>query len=405
MRSGSNGPRMGSFNRSVVLDAIRQSDGASQVELARQTGLTAQTVSNIVGRLIAERLILESKKVQGELGRPRTLLRVNLEVNYAVGVHIDPLSIMCVVVDLSGRIVAQVTRRPAPNSRPSSVVNHVVKGVQAVIEKSGVPTALIIGVGIAAPGSVDLAAGEVIGPPNLPGWGRVPLRDPVADRLNLPVILDNDATAAAMGERWVGGPRRAGSMAFVYLATGIGAGLILADQAFRGSTGNAGELGHVSIDAAGRVCHCGNRGCLEAYIAPAAIQDQLAAHRRHRPAHPPARLDWADFAARMDTGDAAVTAAMEQAGVRLADAVVGLVNLLDLPRVVIGGRNLGPLAEFFSRIVGERVNTRTMARDARTIEVVPSLVGDYVGAIGAASLVLHDSHAPHLSALLADIPE
>ncbi len=86
-------------------------------------------------------------------------------------------------------------------------------------------------------------------------------------------------------------------------------------------------------------------------LAPAAIQDQLAAHRRHRPAHPPTGLDWADFAARMDTGDAAVTAAMKQAGVRLADAVVGLVNLLDLPRVVIGGRGAGPLAEFFSRIV------------------------------------------------------
>ena len=405
MRSGSNGSRMGNYNRNVILDTIRIGDGVSRVELAQRTGLTAQTVSNIVRRLIQDRLVVESGQVRGEMGKPRTLLRINVEANYAVGVHIDPQAIICVVVDLSGRIVGRATRRPRPNSRPSSIVNHVVKGVEAALEKSGVARAFVVGVGIASPGAIDAGSGEVIGPPNLPGWGRVPLRDAVAARLDLPVILDNDATAAAMGERWVGGADRAGSMAFVYLGTGIGCGLILADQVFRGSTGNAGELGHVSIDTSGRQCHCGNRGCLEAYIAPAAISARLDATA---PADPSAReaprLDWSDFGAGFESGDSVMVRAMEDVADRLADAVVGLVNVLDVPRVVIGGRDLGPLAELFSRTVQERVNTRTMARDARTTEVVPSLVGESVGAIGAASLVLHSSYAPHLSVLLAEVP-
>lgn len=403
MRSGSNGPRMGSYNRNVVLDAIRESDGISRVELAVRTGLTPQTVSNIVRRLIADRLVAELGQVRGEMGKPRTVLRINVTANYAVGVHIDPRSIICVVVDLSGRIVGRASRRPRPNSRPSSIVNHVVTGVETAIARSGVARAFIVGVGIASPGAIDAVAGEVIGPPNLPGWGRVPLRDAVATRLGLPVILDNDATASAMGERWVGGMARSGSLAFVYLGTGIGCGLILNDQVFRGSTGNAGEFGHMSIDTAGRECHCGNRGCLEAYISPEAIRSQLASGRHGAAKEGLALLDWGDFAAALRQGDGAVTQAIQEVDDTLADAVVGLVNLLDLPLVVIGGRGLGSLAGHFSRTAEERVNTRTMAHDVRTTRVVPSLVGDSVGAIGAASLVLHSSYAPHLAVLLADI--
>lgn len=404
MRSGSNGPRMGSYNRNVVLDAIRQSEGVSRVELAQRTGLTAQTVSNIVRRLIANRLVIESGQVQGEMGKPRTVLRLNVEANYAVGVHIDPIAVTCVVVDLSGRVVARVIRHPRPSSKPASIVNHVVKGVEAALDRSGADRSCVVGVGIASPGAIDAVSGEVIGPPNLPGWGRVPLRDTVAAKLSLPVMLDNDATAAAMGERWVGGARRAGSMAFIYLGTGIGSGLILADQVFRGSSGNAGELGHVSIDLAGRTCHCGNRGCLEAYIAPAAVCERLAAGQPRARADKLETRDWSDFAAAVAEGDRAVIGAMEEVGDRLADAIVGLVNVLDVPRVVIGGRGLGALAEQFSRTVEERVNSRTIARGARIVEVVPSVVGESVGAIGAASLVLHGSYAPHLSVLLANVP-
>lgn len=404
MRSGSNGPRMGNFNRNVVLDAIRQSAGISRVELAQRTGLTPQTVSNIVRRLMVDRLVVESGQVRGDMGKPRTALRINVAANYAVGVHIDPLAIVCVVVDLSGRVVGRATRRPRPNSRPSSIVNHVVKGVAAALEKSAVSRAFVVGVGIASPGAIDTRTGEVIGPPNLPGWGRVPLRDAIAARLDLPVTLDNDATAAAMGERWVGGASRAGNLAFIYLGTGVGCGLILGDQIFQGPTGNAGELGHVSIDIAGRQCHCGNLGCLEAYISPAAICAQLGAACPGGSAGELGRLDWSDFVAAVEGGNLEVAQAMKLAGDRLADAVVGLVNLLDLPRVVIGGRGLGPLAALFCQTVEERVNTRTLARGARTVEVVPSVAGELVGAVGAASLVLHSSYAPHLSVLLADVP-
>ena len=400
MRRGSNGPRVGSYNRKVVLDAVREVEGVSRVELAKRTGLTAQTVSNIVRRLIDEDLVVESGQLQGQMGKPRTLLRINEAAYHAVGVHFDPHEVTCVVVDLGGRVVARATRTPRPGSGPSSVVTLLVKAVEAALGRAGLAPESVVGVGIASPGAIDAAGGEVIGPPNLPGWGRVPLRDTVAARLGLPVSLDNDATAAAMGERWVGGAGRSGSFAYIYLGTGVGCGLILSDQVFRGSSGNAGELGHVSIDVRGRLCHCGNRGCLEAYISPAAIRADLGGVDLVRGGP----QDWSDFARAVAAGDPGVTRAMDQAASRLADATVSLVNLLDLPRIVIGGRGLQGLAVSFSATVQARVNAHAMARGARSVEVTPTIVGENAAAIGAASLVLHSSYSPHLVALLADVP-
>jgi predicted NBD/HSP70 family sugar kinase len=395
LRSGSNGPRVGSYNRNVVLEAIRVSEGISRVELAERTGLTAQTVSNIVRRLIDEDLVHESGLIQGEMGKPRTGLRVNVAANHAVGVHIDPQAIISVVVDLAGEVVGSSTVRPRANSRPATVVDHVARGVEAAVSDSGVARSSMVGVGIAAPGAIDVESGEVVGPPNLPGWGRVPLRDSIGERLDLPVSLDNDATAAAVGERWVGGERREGSMAFVYLGTGIGCGLILADQVYRGATGNAGELGHVSLDVRGRRCHCGNRGCLEAYVAPWAIAERLGTFAEQT--RPPG---WSQFAAELKRGDTKVESEIRRAATLTADAAVGLVNLLDVPRIVVGGRDLGPLAGMFASAMEEQVNARTLARHARTVEVTTSLVGESVGAIGAARLVLHRSYGPHLNVLL-----
>jgi predicted NBD/HSP70 family sugar kinase len=404
MRRGTNGPRVGNYNRTVVLDAIRESDGISRVELSTRTGLTQQTMSNIVRRLIAEHLVVESGRIQGGMGKPRTVLRVNDRAHHAVGVHIDPKAITCVVVDLSGKVMARVISRLPLHSRPATVVNQIVRGVELAVKRSDVERDSLLGVGIAAPGTINHAGGELIGPPNLPGWKRVLLRDAVAERVGLPVLLDNDTTAAAVGERWAGGFARGGSFAFIYLGTGIGCGLVLTDQVYRGESGNAGEFGHLSIDANGRPCHCGNRGCLEAYISPAALNAELRACDHGLSAASGVDLGWADLASAIDAGDDVVLAVVIKAAERLGDAAVGLVNLFDIKRLVIGGRGINGLMGLFRAAVTERTNTRSIARGTRTVSVEASIVGEDVAAIGAASLVLHGSYAPHLSVLLADVP-
>src|ERR1019366_561523 len=155
MRRGTNGPRVGNYNRTVVLDAIRESDGISRVELSTRSGLSQQTMSNIVRRLIAEHLVVESGRIQGDMGKPRTVLRVNDRVHHAVGVHIDPKAITCVLVDLSGKVMARATSRLPLHSRPATVVNQIVRGVELAVKRSGAERDSLLGVGIAAPGTIN----------------------------------------------------------------------------------------------------------------------------------------------------------------------------------------------------------------------------------------------------------
>jgi predicted NBD/HSP70 family sugar kinase len=397
MRSGSNAPRVGSYNRNVVLDAIRQSAGVSRVELAGRTGLTQQAVSNIVRRLIQDGLVSESGQIQTGLGKPRMSLQVNERANHAVGVHIDPHSITYVVLNLVGDVVARRARRPPAGASPATVIRQVARAVGDLVAGSGVAAGSVLGLGVASPGPIDAERGEVVSPPNLPGWQRVPLRDALAEQTGLPVYLDNDATAAASGERWVGRTERSGSFLFVYLGTGIGSGLVLADQVYRGDTGNAAELGHVPVDAAGRPCHCGGRGCVEAYAGLPAILAGLGT------ADGPGYRDWADLDAAVAAGSEPVRAAVTEAAGYLGAGTVSAINMVDVNRVIIGGQVRGRCAEIFRAAVERAVSRRAIARSVRPLSVEASLAGQDVGAIGAASLVLHGNYAPHTSALLADI--
>ncbi len=433
MRSGSNAPRVGSYNRNVVLDAIRQSAGVSRVELAAHTGLTQQTVSNIVRRLIRDGLVTESGQIPTGLGKPRIGLQVNGRAYHAVGVHIDPHSITYVIVDLVGNVVARRARRPPAGTRPATVIRQVARAVGDMVAGSGVAAGSLLGIGVASPGPIDAERGEVVSPPNLPGWQRVPLRDALAEQTGRPVYLDNDATAAASGERWVGRTERSGSFLFVYLGTGIGSGLVLADQVYRGDTGNAAELGHVPVEARGRPCHCGGRGCVEAYAGLPSILASLSAaagRGASRGAGPgaspgagphagphagpgagtaagrgagPGYRDWADLDAAIAAGDRAPRDAVTVAAGYLGAGMVSAINLVDVNRVIIGGRVRRECAEIFRAGVERALSRRTIARAVRPLSVEVSLAGQDVGAIGAASLVLHGNYAPHPSALLADI--
>jgi hypothetical protein len=203
MRRGTNLPRMGDFNESVVLDAIRRVPaGLSRVELIELTGLSAQTVSNICRRLLDTGLAREAGTSSTGSGKPRRLLQVNAEARYAVGVHLDPAVVTLVVLDLLGRVVARA-QRPTPQAAdPDHTLAEMGESINALVAESGVPPGAILGLGIAAPGPVDVAAGLVIAPPELVGWGRVPLRDQLGEATGLPVLLDKDVIAAAVAERW-----------------------------------------------------------------------------------------------------------------------------------------------------------------------------------------------------------
>jgi len=407
-RFGTNLPRVGGYNQAVVLDAIRQANGISRIELATQTGLRPQTVSNIARRLLAAGLIAEAGQAPSRGGKPRTLLTVRPDAYFSIGVHLDPGAMVCTLVDLAGDIVYRNRRRLSTVGDPARLVPVVCRAVDRAVTGAGVPRERVLGLGVAVPGPLDTRHGIVVEPPNLAGWHQVALRDALQQATGLSTVVDNDATAAAVGERWAGGADRTGSFLFLYLGTGIGAGIVHAERVLRGDSGNAGELGHLVVVPDGRECRCGARGCLEAHCSPAALVADLvdrygpAAARRLglTLAADKVRTDFARLCRAAADGDGAASDTVQVAARRIGTAVLGAVNLLDVARVVLGGDAPPGFAEPVRAAIDRQVNGQAIARRVRTVAIEPSLVGPDAGAVGAASLVLHGRYAPGWRLLL-----
>ena len=446
---GTNLPKVGSYNQNVVLDAIRSSGATSRVELAERTGLTPQTISVIVRRLLTDGLVREdgaqpSAGSSSGGGKPRTTLRVEPTAGYAVGLHFDPGAIAAVLVDLAGTVLVETRRAVHPSVRPEEAVALMGRAVRKVVREARVPQRRMLGVGLACPGPIDQELGLVLYPPRLAGWDRVPLGEMLAENTGSRVTMDNDATAAAIGERWSGVAKNIGNFIYIYMGTGIGGGLFLSNQVYRGPFRNAAEIGHITAAPDGPECYCGNRGCLEAVACPAAM---VAEARRLLAAADVGRTDVgaADGGAAADgggtvdgggrgtgTGSDAVGGALAEAYARdpesvdhealcraaaegdqlarsvvdrvaghLSDVAVSVTNVLDVELLVLGGPALGAVGGIYRDAVADALARRPIARHVHRVPVSLSPAGGNAAAIGAASLVFHRAFAPQLTTLLS----
>lgn len=402
-RRGTNLLRVGDFNEIVILDAIRRAEHLlSRVELAAATGLSGQTISNITRRLLEAGLIREAgrRPADGGLGKPRTLLALEPTGQYAVGVHLDPAVVTVVLLDLTGQVVARHRSEPAGAADPARLIDGIALAIDDLIQSAGVDADRVVGVGIAAPGPIDVRRGVVVDPPNLTGWHNVPLRDELAARTGLPVLLDKDVTAAASAEKWAGGPQGEGSFVFFYLGTGVGAGLVIGDEVVRGSSSNAGEIGHVIVDPDGPLCPCGRRGCVGESSQPRYLVQQgidagiLAAGIDLDDRH---EVD-AAFARLCSLPEASELLAL--LATRIAKVVEDIANLLDLDRVVFGGPHWERLAPSFGPVLRKELERRFLVRAVHPFTAVGTSLGADVGAVGAASLVLDHTFSPNPSVLL-----
>ncbi|MFC8448586.1 ROK family protein [Kitasatospora sp. NPDC057223] len=409
-QGGTNLPRVGGYNQAVVLDAIRTAGPVSRVELVPLTGLTSQTVSNVVRRLLDAGLVAEAGHAPSSGGKPRTLLSPRADGAYAVGVHLDPEVAVVVLVNLVGEVVASRRLRLSDPSNPADVVERAAGAARRLAAGSGVDPARLLGTGIATPGPIDAQAGAVVSPPNFSGWGRVPLLEMFRTATGMPVAMDNDATAAAIGERWIGGRARTGSFLFIYLGTGVGAGIVLNNTVLHGDSGNAGEFGHMAVEPGALVCHCGGSNCLGPYVTPAAvIADLLDRHGREAAtrigvtgAAEALHTDWKALRQAVRRDDPAARDAVRKAARLVGQAVRGAVALLDVSRVVLGGGALRGIESIVCEEVDTAVNA--MANATRPVAVEKSVIGDAVGAVGAASLILHGNYAPGWGMLTEQSP-
>lgn len=408
MRSGTNLTRVREYNQQVVLEAIRERGGASRVEIAKQTGLKEQTVSNIVKRLLKDGLVREGGKENSNGKKPRVRFEIKPDAAYAVGVQIDKDETTLVLVDLAGVVIARTSRPTLQEEGPAAVIEQVARSVGQMVEASGVVRADIMGLGVASPGPLDHAKGIVFETPHLPGWHEVHLKEALERETGYPVIVDRDGTAAAIGERWVGGARGVRSFAFVHVgAGGIGAGLFMNDQVYRGATSIAGAIGHTTLNPDGPECFCGNRGCVEIYCAPSAVTTTVKerlkggekSHLREMFEIGPDRVDFEAIRRAALAEDGLALAEIQRSAGMLGHAVVNMVNTLDVELVVLGGKALRGVEHIYRREVQGTLNNTMVASHWREVPIELSMAGDDAGAVGAASLTLHMAYAPRMASL------
>ncbi|MEU1475897.1 ROK family transcriptional regulator [Streptomyces sp. NPDC005760] len=363
---GANLPALRSHNTALVLDLLRSAGagGISRLELAERTGLTPQAVSKITGRLREAGLAVEAGHRASTGGKPRTVLRLVPGAGHAVGVHLDRDALRAVLVDLGGAVVAErcAALDLGGGAGAEAVVAVVAGEVGALVEgvadgavgavvglpgegKPALPS--LLGVGIALPGPLDHTRGVLHRVTGFPEWDGFPLREALARRLGVPVAVDKDTNAAALGLA-VAGER--GSFAYLHLGTGLGAGLVIGGAVHRGARTAAGEFGHQVVQLDGPPCGCGDRGCVEALCLAAVARGDLPE------------------AARV-----------------LGIAAGNLVALLDIDLVLLGGRTVAAAPDAFLRGVSAVLDERARRTGEATVPVRAAVGGV---AEGAAQLVL-----------------
>ncbi|WP_046012998.1 ROK family transcriptional regulator [Microbacterium sp. SA39] len=398
---------MGDFNQSVILEAIRRSgEGLSRIELVEATGLSAQTVTNITRRLLDDGFIREAGRTINGPGKPRVTLRLVPESGFSVGVHLDPAVMTFVLLDLAGRVVRRVGVR-TPKTDPRQIIEAMASTIETLIAGSGVDRERIAGIGVAAPGPLDPDKGTVIDPPKLIGWHRVPLRAVLAEATGLPVTLEKDTTAAAVGELWTRHGSSDESFVFVYLGTGIGAALARDGDVVRGSTRNLGEIGHIVVDPEGPPCLCGSRGCVEVMCTPQAIverAERAGVLPDDREANDVEAVEarFTELCERAAAGDDRAAHVLRQSAGDFAALTAVLTNMLDVDRVVFGGPFWARLAAVFLDEIPGRLDRLSATRAVHSLPVAGSVVGVDVGAVGAACVVLDSALTPRTTDLLLE---
>lgn len=401
-------PTVSSGSSSVILDAIRAAGTISRVGLAKVTGLTGATVSNVVRKLLDEELVVEIGRAESTGGKPRVLLELNTSARYAVGVHLDHGSITYVLTNLAGAQVARMAKSGAGESTAQDVICRISSEINTLIQGAGVDRDKVLGIGIVSPGPLTSKSGINQTPPFMRTWVDYPLVPHLSQETGLPVLLENDATASAIGEFWSGGTDREGSFATMYMGTGLGAGILIGGSPYRGASGNAGEIGHTSADINGPECWCGMRGCVEIYAGPAAIvaaaranPDLVAtAHLHEYPDHANIAQQFAAIARASRAGHPGATELLETSARYIGHAAHTLANTLDLRMIVLTGSSFIAASHIYIPAIKDVLARAFFARANHQIEVRLSQSAETAASIGAAALVLQSELVPQRSSSL-----
>ncbi|CAG7647601.1 ROK family protein [Paenibacillus allorhizosphaerae] len=366
------------INKSIVLQHIRSTSPVSRARLAELTGLTKATVSSLVAELIESRLVDEIGAGESSGGRKPVMLLFNGTAGYAVGVDLGINYIWAALTDLNGNTVEQY-RLKHNNTSVESVIADLIACIREVAGRAPDSAYGIVGIGIGIPGFSD-ERGNVLFAPNL-GWENVPLQQLIEQEFAIPVVIDNEANAGAVGEKQFGAGQEAAHLVYVSIGMGIGTGIIIKDELFRGSSGFSGEMGHISIQYDGKPCRCGNAGCWELYASENALLEQA------RAVMPGGDVSVETLIRLAEEGDLAAIECFERLGRYLGIGIVNIINSFNPELIVIGGR-LAEAERWLRGAVHEVVERRSLPYPRAQLQVQFSALGAGATVLGACSFAI-----------------
>lgn len=367
-------------NLERVVRAVRLAGSLTQAEIARSTGLSAATVSNIVRELRDNGTVQVTPTSSG--GRRARSVSLSGDAGIVVGVDFGHSHLRVAVGNLAHQVLAEQTEPIDVDVSAAQGFDRAEELVGRLISATGIGTDKVIGVGLGVPGPIDAATGVLGSTAILPGWGGINPRQELAGRLEMPVHVDNDANLGALGELVWGSGRGVKDLAYIKIASGVGAGLVINGRIYRGPGGTAGEIGHITLDESGSVCRCGNRGCLETYIAAGYVLELL------RGSHGP-DLTVPRMVQLAREGDPGCRRVIADVGRHVGMGVANLCNVLNPSRVVLGG-DLAESGELVLGPIRESVARYAIPSAARQLAVVPGALGGRAEVLGALALVLSE---------------
>jgi glucokinase-like ROK family protein len=389
-----------------IIRSLRVQEQLSRTDIAHITGWSKAKTSQEVGRLIEKGYLREVGDGPSEGGRRPRLLSINNRLGYVVGIDIGATSKDLALADICGQIVQRRSEPADVLMAPEEVLGRCSEIVCEMALAQGGHPDQVLGIGLGVPGPVEFSRGVLVAPPLMPGWEEFSIRGffqttfPTAF-----VAVDNDVNIMALGELRAGDGIGLDNLIYVKIGTGIGAGIVSNGRMHRGSSGSAGDIGHICVDKSGAVCRCGNIGCLEAMAAGPAIAEKAAAAARsgaseflrQRLEANQGKLSPEDVNAACRSGDTAALEIVRQSGQMIGDVLAGLVNFYNPSHIFIGG-GIANFGNHLLATIRQGVLQRSLPLSTRNLVIDYSRMGSEAGVTGATFLALEylflveDSH-------------
>jgi N-acetylglucosamine repressor len=390
---GNNSYVMKQRNRALILNMIKEEGGISRAELSKLTGLSRGGITPIIGELLSMGLIVETGVSVTESGRRPIMLELNASGCYAAAVDWTRKNFTVAIVDFTGSIVSQTEYWFVENDTLDNIIHKLKEAIDSLLMQ--LKNKRVAGIGVVAPGPLDISEGVILSPPNFWGWLNIPIKQILEETFDLPVILDNNANAYALAEKNYGKGKEFHNFTYVVVDEGIGAGIIIDDQIYRGKGGFGSEIGHISINMDGPKCECGNHGCIEVYATIPQMMRQINNYaelgmpssylteiRRQR------LIKWDDIVQGLHNEDPVCLNIIRKEARYLSSILITLINVLE-PEAIFIGSDIAKAGKYILDSMDVYIKDSTVTHKIQKTELLLSNL-DQASLIGGAMLVIQN---------------